>query len=75
VSAHSAVIVGGARTSVGRLGGALKDLEASDLAGVALERLQERIGMVTMCIGRGRGIAAVFESCIFVTAGETGGDR
>jgi len=27
-----------------------------------LERLQKRLGMVTMCIGGGQGIAAVFES-------------
>jgi acetyl-CoA C-acetyltransferase len=28
-----------------------------------LERLRARLGMVTMCIGGGQGIAAVFESC------------
>ena len=39
------VIVGGARTPVGRFGGALKDLRASDLGAVAIRAAVERSGV------------------------------
>jgi len=39
------VIVGGARTPGGRFGGGLKDVEASDLAGVAISAALERAGV------------------------------
>jgi acetyl-CoA C-acetyltransferase len=41
------VIVGGARTPIGRFGGALKDVDASDLAGVAIAAALERAGVAS----------------------------
>jgi acetyl-CoA C-acetyltransferase len=39
------VIVGGARTPIGKFGGSFKDLQASDLGGVAIRALIERTGI------------------------------
>jgi acetyl-CoA C-acetyltransferase len=45
MSADPVVIVGGARTPVGRFGGSLKDVEACDLGGVAISAALERSGV------------------------------
>ncbi len=39
------VIVGGCRTAVGKMGGSLKDLEASDLGGIVIRELLKRTGI------------------------------
>ena len=39
------VIVGGARTPIGRFGGAFKELQASDLGGLAIRAALERVGV------------------------------
>jgi acetyl-CoA C-acetyltransferase len=58
------VIVGGARTPVGRFGGALKDVEASDLAGVAIAAALDRAGVA----------ADQVDEVIMGQVGQVGGD-
>ena len=41
----SIVIVGGCRTAVGKMGGSLKDFEASDLGGIVIRELMKRTGI------------------------------
>ena len=41
----SIVIVGGCRTAVGKMGGSLKDFEASDLGGIVIRELMKRTGV------------------------------
>ena len=42
---NSIVIVSGARTAIGKFGGSLKDFEATDLGGIAIEAAVERAGI------------------------------
>ena len=58
------VVVGGARTPVGRFGGALKDVEASDLAGVAITAALDRAGVA----------ADEVDEVIMGQVGQVGGD-
>lgn len=66
------VLVGAARTAIGAFGGALKDVPAVDLGAAVIgealvtllygmRRLGRRVGLATLCIGGGQGIAIVVE--------------
>ena len=50
------VVVSGVRTAIGTYGGSLKDTPPTELAAQVV-----RESLVTMCIGGGQGIAAIFE--------------
>jgi hypothetical protein len=68
------VVLSAVRTPIGQFGGALKDIPPSELAGKVVCHSLQRSGLpaadighvvfgnVTMCIGGGQGIAAIFEA-------------
>ena len=64
MSVEAVVIVGGARTPVGRFGGSLKDVDASDLAGVAISAALERSGVARKDV----------DEVIMGQVGQVGGD-
>lgn len=59
------VVVSGVRTAIGDFGGSLEDIAPTELGAKVVREVLQRTGgryaFVTMCIGGGQGIAAIFE--------------
>jgi acetyl-CoA acetyltransferase len=57
-----AIIAASARSPIGRAGkGSLKDLRPDDLTSMVVRALLENVGLVTMCVGGGQGMAMILE--------------
>jgi acetyl-CoA C-acetyltransferase len=56
------LVLSGTRTAIGKYGGALRDGTILTIKALyELRRTGGRYALVTMCIGGGQGIAAIFE--------------